>query len=119
MLNVNLKKNLKKKIKKLVLFVFIIDILYWLGIDGFLGFSGATTLSSFLAYTSIFILLNIIFSYKAVIIPSSISFIYKFWLILGVIGIIRGIVLSESYWDFKYVNNVLQTEDNGGLLLQG
>lgn len=103
MLNVNLKKNLKKKIKKLVLFVFIMDILYWLGIDGFLGFSGATTLSSFLAYTSIFILLNIIFSYGAVKIPSSISFFYKFWLILCVIGILRGLILSESYWDYKYV----------------
>ena len=98
------KTDLKSKVKKLVVFVFIIDVLYWLQINNFLGFSGSTIVSSTLAYISIIIILKISRSYfNKNNLSTSILFFYRLWIFICVIGVIRGVILAENYWDIKYL----------------
>ena len=103
-MNLLFKTDLKSRVKKLVVFVFIIDVLYWLQINNFLGFSGSTIVSSTLAYISIFIVLKISHSYfNKYNSSSSILFFYRLWIFICVIGVIRGVFFSDNYWDIKYV----------------
>ena len=100
------------KYKKLLLitllstvFIDLLRLISWVKEFDFFGDS-STYLSASLSYISIFIYIYIFFKNKLIfknIIPRDISLITRFWVLLLIINLFRGIVLADDYWGLKYL----------------
>lgn len=96
---------MNKKFSLYVLFILCVinDILLWVGNSGFTNGSFSTFVLAFIVYFSFLILLKSFFKFKSnqtYIIANKFIF---YWLLILIISILRGIILAENYWDWKYL----------------
>jgi hypothetical protein len=95
--------NLKTKLQILFFGVVIIDVLRYIGSVGLLLGSNSTFYIALIEYVSLFILLRHFYFSEITFVSRESQRIIRVWLLLLFSAILRGIILSENYWDWKYL----------------
>jgi len=83
--------------------VFLCDLLIILSSSDIFTLPFGTYLIAVLLYLSIIIFIRIKIKYANNYVSTKFSFLFTFWLCFLIVSILRGLMLANSYWDFKFL----------------